>query len=133
MGAGQIGGKRVSRLVFKKEPKVSKPMGPELIRGTLSLIILSLLSREPMYGYGIVATVKAETASSFEWKEGSLYPALHKLEKASLIESKWETKSGERRRKYYHITDAGRRELAQKTDSWKGLTKAINRILEGGK
>ena len=108
-------------------------MDAELIKGTLSLIILSLLSRRPMYGYEIVSTVKDETDGVFEWKAGSLYPSLHKLEKAGTIRGEWEGEPDSRQRKYYHLTAAGRAALAAKEDSWSQLREAITRILENSK
>ena len=93
-------------------------MDTELIKGTLSLLILSLLKRKAMYGYEIVSTVREDTNGAFEWKEGSLYPALHRLESSGLIRSRWEGKPGSRRRKYYHLTPAGRAALDEKTRSW---------------
>lgn len=102
----------------------------ELIKGTLSLLILSLLSRRRMYGYEIVATVRQETGGALEWKEGSLYPALHKLEADGLVRSDWRGEAAGRRRKYYRLTGAGKAALAEKTDSWRRLREAMDRILE---
>lgn len=108
-------------------------MDNELIKGTLSLIILSLLSRKAMYGYEIVSTVKEETDGVFEWKAGSLYPSLHKLEKGGLIRGEWEGDPDTRRRKYYHLTKTGREALGDKESSWSQLYQAINQIMENSK
>ena len=105
-------------------------MDTELIKGTLSLIILSLLSRRAMYGYEIAATVKEETNGALDWKAGSLYPSLHKLEKDGMIRGEWEGEPDTRQRKYYHITKAGRSALGEKTESWSQLTTAITQIME---
>ncbi len=105
-------------------------MDTELLKGTLSLLILSLLSRKPMYGYEIAATVHSDTDGAFTWREGSLYPSLHKLEKAGLIVGKWEEKETGRKRRYYHITQRGRASLAEKQRSWAELCSAVNRILD---
>jgi len=105
-------------------------MDTELIKGTLSLIILTLLSRRPMYGYEIVSTVKEETDGVFEWKAGSLYPSLHKLEKAGMICGDWQGEPDSRQRKYYHLTKVGQLVLAEKKDSWSQLQRAINQIME---
>ena len=67
-------------------------MDSELLKGTLSLLILSLLDRKPMYGYEIVKTVRELTDGTLEWKEGSLYPSLHKLAAGGLVRSEWEGK-----------------------------------------
>src|SRR6476660_5999025 len=83
-------------------------MDTELVKGTLSLLILSLLSRKPMYGYEIAATVHRETNGAFTWREGSLYPNLHKMQADGLIEGEWEEKETGRKRRYYSITKKGR-------------------------
>ena len=108
-------------------------MDTELIKGTLSLIILSLLSRRAMYGYEIVVTVKEETDGVLEWKAGSLYPSLHKLEQGGMIRGEWEGEPDSRQRKYYHLTKAGRTALADKEESWSQLYKAITQIMEKSK
>jgi len=109
---------------------VVKNMDPELIKGTLSLLILSLLNRRPMYGYEIVTTVAKETEGAFEWKAGSLYPSLHKLEKDGLVKGQWRGDPGSRRRKYYHLTEAGRAVLEEKQESWGRIFRAVNQVLE---
>ena len=105
-------------------------MDPELIKGTLSLLVLSLLSRRAMYGYELAATVRQETGNAFDWKAGSLYPCLHKLEKDGHIRGEWQGEESERRRKYYHLTEAGRACLADKVKSWTSLARAVGQVLE---
>lgn len=105
-------------------------MDTELLKGTLSLLILSLLSRRAMYGYEIAATVHRDTDGTFTWREGSLYPSLHKMQAEGLIRGQWEEKDGGRKRRYYHITEKGRAVLEEKTQSWRQLCRAVNRILE---
>jgi transcriptional regulator len=105
-------------------------MDSELLKGTLSLVILSLVSQRPMYGYEIAATVHELTNGSFAWREGSLYPNLHKLEADGLVDGRWEEKPTGRKRRYYHITRQGRAALSQKVRSWNGLCQGVNRILE---
>src|ERR1700757_1581530 len=105
-------------------------MDTELLKGTLSLLILSLLSRRAMYGYEIAATVHRDTDGAFTWREGSLYPNLHKMEADSLISGAWEEKETGRKRRYYAITKKGRAALQEKTQSWTDLCQAVNRILE---
>lgn len=102
----------------------------ELIKGTLSLLVLCLLSRRRMYGYEIVTTVRQETDGAFEWKEGSLYPCLHKLERDGLIRGQWRGRRGGRQRKYYCLTEAGRKALTEKTESWRRLRAAMDKIME---
>ncbi|MCI0638316.1 MAG: PadR family transcriptional regulator [Gemmataceae bacterium] len=105
-------------------------MDTELVKGTLSLLILSLLSRKSMYGYEIAATVHKDTDGAFTWREGSLYPNLHKLEADGLIVGEWEEKETGRKRRYYRITSKGRAALREKKQSWQELYEAVNRILE---
>ena len=111
-------------------PLVVAVMDTELLKGTLSLLILSLLSRKAMYGYEIAATVHADTDGAFTWREGSLYPSLHKMEQGGLIVGEWEEKETGRKRRYYHITKEGRTVLKEKVQSWSELCSAVNRILE---
>ena len=105
-------------------------MDTELLKGTLSLLILSLLSRKTMYGYEIAATVHRETDGTFTWREGSLYPNLHKLEQGGLIVGEWDEKETGRKRRYYRITKEGRAALREKVESWNELCRGVNRILE---
>jgi PadR family transcriptional regulator, regulatory protein PadR len=105
-------------------------MDTELLKGTLSLLILSLLSRKPMYGYEIAATVHHDTDGTFQWREGSLYPNLHKLQAEGLITGQWEEAESGRKRRYYHITKKGRAALAEKVQSWNELCRGVKTILE---
>lgn len=105
-------------------------MDTELLKGTLTLLILSLLSRKAMYGYELATTVHRDTDGAFVWREGSLYPSLHKMEQGGLIVGAWEEKETGRKRRYYHITDKGRAALAEKLSSWAELCQAVNCILE---
>jgi transcriptional regulator len=102
----------------------------ELLKGTLALLILSLLSRKAMYGYELASTVHQDTDGAFTWREGSLYPSLHKLEAAGHIRGEWEETDSGRRRRYYHITDSGRAVLLEKQQSWNQLQSAVNAVLE---
>jgi len=107
-------------------------MDTELLKGTLSILILSLLSRESMYGYEIAATVHRDTEGAFTWREGSLYPSLHKMQADGLIVGEWEEKDTGRKRRYYHITKKGREALRAKVQAWTELCQGVNRILEKG-
>ncbi|NLE56786.1 MAG: PadR family transcriptional regulator [Planctomycetes bacterium] len=102
---------------------------PDLVRGTLSTMLLEVISRRPMYGYEICKTVNARTDGYFNLREGSLYPALHKLEQEGLLKAFWEQTSGGRRRKYYEITDAGVKTLADKRREWSDFAAAVERVL----
>jgi transcriptional regulator len=105
------------------------PTDPELIRGTLNTILLEAVSRRPMYGYEICKSVNARTQGYFDLREGSLYPALHRLERDGLLKSFWETTEAGRRRKYYQITDGGVKLLAHKRDDWRQFAAAVERVL----
>ncbi len=105
------------------------PTDPDLFRGTLNTMLLEVISRRPMYGYEICKTVNARTDGYFNLREGSLYPALHKLEQEGLLKSFWEQSNGGRRRKYYEITDAGVRTLADKRRDWSEFAAAVERVL----
>src|SRR5688500_10917179 len=105
-------------------------MDAELVKGTLSLLILSLLGRKSMYGYEIAATVHRDTDGAFTWREGSLYPNLHKMEQGGLIVGEWEEKETGRKRRYYKITREGRAALKEKMQSWHALSQAVASVLE---
>jgi len=105
------------------------PTDPELIRGMLSTILLEVISRGPMYGYQICKTVNARTDGHFDLREGSLYPALHRLERDDFLKSYWEKMATGRRRKYYEITDAGVAALAKKHEDWREFAGAVERVL----
>lgn len=94
-------------------------MDSELIKGTLSLLILTLLKRRAMYGYELASTVKQETNGAFAWKADSLYPSLHKLDKDGLVQAQWQGKPEGRQRKYYHLTETGEAVLADKKNRGK--------------
>ena len=104
-------------------------MDAKLLTGTVEMLILQVLLPEPTYGYQITQEVLDRSKGYFELKEGSLYPALHRLEHQNLLESYWiETESG-RRRKYYRITTAGRAALAEKKNEWRQFTFGVDSII----
>jgi PadR family transcriptional regulator, regulatory protein PadR len=109
-------------------------MDTELFKGTLALLILSMLSRKPMYGYELATSVHRLSGGAFTFKEGSLYPSLHKLQAEGLLTGEWEegpsAEGPGRKRRYYHITAKGRAALAEKVASWKELCSGVNHILE---
>jgi len=103
----------------------------ELVKGSTSILVLSLLSREDMYGYQITQTLKEKTNNVFEMKEGTLYPLLHGLENDKAIESYWKDADNGKRRKYYHITKVGKKLLNDKTAEWNVYSKAVNTVIGG--
>ena len=104
----------------------------ELVRGSVVPIVLSLLCDKPMYGYEMVKVVNARTNGLFEWREGTLYPTLHRLEAEGLIKSHWQAaEETGKRRKYYAITRRGRGELKRRQQEWQQFAGAMNMILMG--
>ena len=101
----------------------------ELLKGSVSLLLLNLLSRGAMYGYEIFQQASRRSAQAFEFKEGTLYPALHQLEKKGLIQSEWRTGENGRERKYYALTPKGRRAARDYEKQWQHLTGAVNAVL----
>jgi PadR family transcriptional regulator PadR len=108
-----------------------REMETELTKATICVLLLSLLSRKPMYGYEIATTIRRRTNGVLEWKEGALYPNLHKLEKDGLLVGEWQGAAGTRRRKYYRITEAGLAELRDRTNRWANFTRVMTSVLEG--
>ena len=95
------------------------------------MLILRLLSDEPMYGYQISQELAARSDGYFEMKEGLLYPLLHRLQRDGLVEGKWRAASGERRRRYYTITRAGRQALVEQTREWQMFIHKLQGVLAG--
>jgi PadR family transcriptional regulator, regulatory protein PadR len=102
----------------------------ELIKNSIDSLLLSLLSEQPMYGYHIIKELEGRSQGYFKFKEGTLYPALHRLEKSGLIEGKWQALPSGQQRKYYHITEKGDATLADKKSSWKDFLTAMNMIFQ---
>jgi len=102
----------------------------QFLKGSISLLLLNLLSRGEMYGYEILQEASRRSANAFEFKEGTLYPALHQLEKKGQIKSSWRKAESGRERKYYSLTPKGRKSAAAYEQQWQQLTGAIAAILE---
>jgi PadR family transcriptional regulator PadR len=101
----------------------------ELIKSNIDSLLLCLLSRQSMYGYQIIKELAGQSQGYFKFKEGTLYPALHRLEKSGLIEGKWQILANGQQRKYYHITERGIASLAEKRSSWNEFLTAMNLII----
>jgi DNA-binding PadR family transcriptional regulator len=101
----------------------------EMMKGTVVPIMLKLLAEREMYGYEIIKVVNERTNDSLAWKEGTIYPWLHRLEQDGLIVGTWHDSPEGRRRKYYAITRRGEAELAQKVEEWKALACAVSTLL----
>lgn len=102
----------------------------QMVKGSVSIMLLSLLTRSDMYGYQMIQELARISGNIFEFKEGTLYPVLQGLEKNGFVEAYWENTSMRRKRKYYHITEKGRRHLGSKHEEWRRITEAVNKVLE---
>lgn len=103
----------------------------ELLKGSTSMLILDLLSKEDMYGYQMTKTLETLSDNTFTLKEGTLYPILHGLEKDKMIESYYEDTESLRKRKYYHITKDGRKLLDHKKQEWNTFSTTVNKVIGG--
>jgi transcriptional regulator len=101
----------------------------EFLTGTVGVLILSLLGERPMYGYEILREAERRSARQFLMKEGTLYPALHQMERAGLLRSEWRESDAGRARKYYSLTAKGRRRAESKRKQWDAITAAMRTIL----
>jgi transcriptional regulator len=102
----------------------------ELLPGTLEVLILKTLARGKLHGYAIAEFLHQASEDVLRVEEGALYPALHRLELRGLLTSEWGLSENNRRAKYYRLTAAGRKRLAEETASWRRISAAIGRILE---
>lgn len=101
----------------------------ELVKGSTALIVLQLLAERDMYGYEIVKEMEKRSGNVLQLKEGTLYPALHKLEKQEYIEAYWQETDKGPARKYYRITASGAEILRQKTNEWKKFVNVIDQVI----
>jgi transcriptional regulator len=102
----------------------------DLPQGTLDLLILRTLSLEPLHGWGVSERIQQISSDVLRVQQGSLYPALHRLERRGWIKARWGTSENNRRAKFYELTKAGRRQLEIERDTWLKLTAAVSQILE---
>ena len=127
---GFVGKTSVTETIVRLKPDttdMSKP--PDLVQGTLDLLLLKILALEPLHGWAVAQRLKQVSGDQLQVSDGSLYPALHKLELAGWITAEWKTSELGRRAKFYSLTRAGRRYLDQETAQWQRLTAAISRVL----
>jgi PadR family transcriptional regulator PadR len=103
----------------------------ELMKGSTSILILSLLEKEDMYGYQITQELRRKSQDVFEMKEGTLYPMLHGLENEKAIEAYWLDADNGKHRKYYKLTKDGKKLLKHKKEEWQIYTKAVNSVIGG--
>lgn len=108
---------------------MAKNNNAEMLRCTLDLMILKLLVRRTEHGFAIARLIQKRSNELLQVEEGTLYPALHRLEKKGLLNSHWEQTKSNRRAKYYSLTENGRKELTEKQKQWKKMSLAVNRVL----
>ena len=103
----------------------------DIPQGTLDLMILTILAREPLHGYGISQRLAALSRDEFQVNPGSLFPSLYRLEQDGKLKAEWRTSENNRRAKYYRLTAAGRRQLERHRERWTRVTFAVTNVLEG--
>ena len=108
---------------------MSTQANPDVLRGTLDLLILKTLNLEEMHGWGIAQRIQQFSKGVLEVNQGSLYPALQRLEKEGLITSDWGTTDNNRRARYYRITASGRKALGDELDSWRRFAAGLEAVL----
>ncbi|HWB97614.1 MAG TPA: PadR family transcriptional regulator [Bryobacteraceae bacterium] len=106
------------------------PSEAELLQGTLDMLILKVVAGRPIHGYAIVQRIQQLSREALQIRQGSLYPALYRLEKRGWLKAEWKTTEGGRDAKYYSLTRAGQRQLEAETAGWKRLCEAISLVLE---
>jgi DNA-binding PadR family transcriptional regulator len=106
-------------------------MRGEELKGHIDTIVLAALADEPAHGYALVTRVRSRSGEALDVGEGTIYPALHRLERDGLIESAWEQATG-RRRRVYAITGAGSAQLGERRADWKTFARGMQALLEGG-
>ena len=102
----------------------------ELPQGTLDLLILKTVALEPQHGWAISERVQQMSSDALRVRQGSLYPALHRLERRGWIKARWRTTENNRRAKYYELTRRGRQQLEAQVDSWRRLSAAVGQIVD---
>lgn len=101
----------------------------DLIRSVAEPVVLKLVAERPMYGYEIIKVVNDRTDGAFAWKEGTLYPCLHRLESSGLIRSEWQVQDNGRNRKYYSISRKGQGVLKKRSDEWAAFSACVQALL----
>lgn len=105
-------------------------MNAETLKGHLDLLLLAAVETRPAHGYAIAEALRTRSGQTFDLPEGTLYPALHRLERAALLTSRWSEHSG-RRRRVYQLTAKGRRALAKRQNEWAAFAHAVNAVVGG--
>jgi transcriptional regulator len=113
-----------------KRSAVAGGEAEDVLQGTLDMLVLRAVQLEPMHGWGIAERIEQWSEQVLQLGQGTLYPALYRLERQGLIESTWRITENNRRARYYALTSAGRRHLARELASWQRLSRAINLVLK---
>jgi PadR family transcriptional regulator PadR len=108
---------------------LNKPKN-DLLQGTLALLVLKTLTQGPMHGYGITLHIQSVSKDFLRVEEGSLYPALHRMEQDGWVSAEWGASENKRRARYYRLTSSGREQLAEEEKNWERLTKAVAQVLQ---
>jgi transcriptional regulator len=108
-------------------------MNAEMLKGHLDAIVLAALEAGPAHGYAIIEQIRRLTDGAFDLPEGTIYPALHRLEEAGLLSSDWAVSAGQRRRRVYSLTRDGNASLAQRKKDWRRFSSAVDSLLDGPK
>jgi PadR family transcriptional regulator, regulatory protein PadR len=109
---------------------MGRPAKGELVQGTLAMLILARLARGPMHGFGIAEHIRQVTDNVLRVEEGSLYPALHRLEAQGMITSEWGASTNNRQAKFYKLTPRGRKQAGLEVSRWQRIAAAIGRVIE---
>jgi PadR family transcriptional regulator PadR len=109
---------------------MSDALKTDLLQGTLDLLILKVLAPGPMHGYAISQRIQQVSSDILQVQQGSLYPALHRLERRKWVSAEWAASENNRRAKYYRLSAAGRRQLEQEVSNWERIALAVSLILE---
>ena len=104
--------------------------GRELLKGSTDSLLLCLISYQPMYGYQIIKDLEKRSNGYFQFKEGTLYPALHRLEKAGFVQGKWQKLPGGQERRYYYMTQKGQKALEERLAVWQDFSTAVDLIMQ---
>jgi PadR family transcriptional regulator PadR len=108
---------------------VDKPKN-DVLQGTLALLVLKTLARGPMHGFGITVHIQRVSKDALRVEEGSLYPALHRMEEEGWIAAEWGTSENNRRARYYRLTPDGKKQLTEEEKIWRRLTQAVASVLQ---
>jgi PadR family transcriptional regulator, regulatory protein PadR len=104
-------------------------MRGETIKGHLDLLLLAVLDDAPLHGYAVIEQLRLRSADAFDLPEGTVYPALHRLERQRLVRSKWEVGETARKRRLYSLTPTGRKHLAERREQWVGFARAVKSVV----